>query len=1780
MKSIIDRIFSIKALVALMLVCAASSAWAATKLGEGITAYYDCETHTDSGTTVTVTGKKWDSGSLVADQNLTFAWNCNNEAGIGTVTVPKFSLCYSGGGTGGRCWESTTCAGLCPGTSAGDWSFSFLVVRNNNTVNNLFVNSSSGTKLTSWADADITGASSSNVGFGIYLTTGNKIGVRLSETTDGSTFNVVSIISSTSYTWNQNTWHNVIVVRSGTVLKLYVDGTFAGSATMTANSYLVDPGCLTMATSSSGGIGAQNGADEFCVWNRALFPSEIASIGSGTSAISGLVNEEAYRFSNADTDSLATTSDPSFHTATLSFKLNDPSASHAVGDFPSSGYVKLSSISIAARGDASYRDPVTAVLTNDKTGDSYTATVSYSSGNDFSASLSSAVTDSSKRTWARREVSLSFSSSYEILMDVTATYTLTFKNSSNANVDLGYSVVNKNGTGWKPVMRIYGRPASGTMVLSSSLIPSSGGASLPSTVTVKDVTGFAFDDDSVTIGNAGIQMNYTTQPLTVLMKVEDIPSTPSALVGFTLGGKSAEIVASRTATGFQNGWVSTSGGNFGNNSGNDWGAASTTSVESGEHWFAFAYASDTDYYGSNAYLDGSGVACTADPNGLRWTGGALTALTIGGSKAAINNYSDASGMVVKDIQIYTTKLTAAQVAKVTAALNDGWTVDAAGTTITSTTLSDLPNDPTVKVLGSVLIAADGTCSLVSATTVQVLAGGSLDIGTIRPTVAGVAAGGTLAVTPTGATVSQQIEGYEATVELTVTGDIDGTVTFNGDTVTPVVADGTATLTTVVPGNPTYTGESWWWDYEFNGDVTSIGSDKGGMTQEGDGTSFYNNSELYFQKTPWRNATFNDKNELTAVMYCAPGNYANTVLVGFGSTTQGGQKAIALVTGANPEAGEMKLVLTDGHSGGTGTVTELADLTAVGATTIKHLYAFVMDRITENETEKTRIRVYLDGKVKAIYKHSGTLTLSNGFQIGSLHGGVYPRDGFDTGLTKYSATGDSGTLDFLRVIDSTLTDGAMAALADAYPYNSTHGEATRDPLSGSANTWDSEDAWTQTVPGEDDETQDVPNSDTNVKLSIDGSSAVSVALNLEDDSNYESVTFSKEAGATGSLKVTSAYNNATTGKLVSAETSVLVNTTVPAGRVHLGITSVGDGVTLTVDPYSMTGSYSIYAKLGELPLGGVYEDQIISMALLGEGASVVLGPQTTLNNLGFTAELVYNESNQSYTYRLTRESASAAGAITATANADGSVTWVTHNITLPAPETIPSDFANTVTINASAYDGTITIPTAFAGGNVTVSSGSVTFSGAITTSGTVTLNSDTTLSGNTVSSTLTGTGAVTVLGTVPVTGSIANTIKGSGTLDFSGRTSQPGAMTFDPTWAGAVVLPEMASIDGDTFNFNNYGIEGSVVRLTGANAGWLPNAEVNPTVDIPSGSSLTISAFSASYANTFKKLSGAGTFSLTYDTAIDTTDGDWYSNYSAYFLVKDISCFTGSFSTATPGIAIGAAKPAYQTAGGKIYVSTSTAVTASADWTAAGGLVLDNESATLTVANSATVPEVSTSIASKRVKFADNTYSLVDAITPSSGSGDAGYVDGTTAVITNTTSSVTIPAGATSVNLSFSAGDTITLTSASVDLTRSDKVTIYATDANGAKTATDISGAFKVTAGANNTYTVALDDTANATVTVEAEEIPIKPAVRNGESDTPMGYNDAGNPEFQVKAIPGLWYAVEAADTLDGLDSPSYGTPVQATSATVKPVAPAFTTGTVKYYRIGVAPSRAALTITP
>ena len=230
-------------------------------------------------------------------------------------------------------------------------------------------------------------------------------------------------------------------------------------------------------------------------------------------------------------------------------------------------------------------------------------------------------------------------------------------------------------------------------------------------------------------------------------------------------------------------------------------------------------------------------------------------------------------------------------------------------------------------------------------------------------------------------------------------------------------------------------------------------------------------------------------------------------------------------------------------------------------------------------------------------------------------------------------------------------------------------------------------------------------------------------------------------------------------------------------------------------------------------------------------------------------------------------------------------------------------------------------------------------------------------------------------TLTETAAYSGTLSGAGTLTLTALRN--AAMTLG-AWTGVLVLPANQSFEG-TF-FDDYGIAGSTVRLQGANTGWLHYGTVNATTDrgpiattieIPEGASLIITSFSPSWANTFNVLKGAGTFAVN----LANEPAHSYSEVSAYFLLKDVSNFAGSLSVTGAGIAIGAAKPAYTTAGGKIMLTTSATIAAGKTWTATGGIVLADAAATLTNTDGALDPAPTTTVANSYVKLAGSTYSV-------------------------------------------------------------------------------------------------------------------------------------------------------------------------------------------------------------
>lgn len=476
--------------------------------------------------------------------------------------------------------------------------------------------------------------------------------------------------------------------------------------------------------------------------------------------------------------------------------------------------------------------------------------------------------------------------------------------------------------------------------------------------------------------------------------------------------------------------------------------------------------------------------------------------------------------------------------------------------------------------------------------------------------------------------------------------LDGAIVLDGiEGETTTFTEGVLSVT--FTANPTLIGNAWWWDYEFDGNVNSIGSDTAPLVLEGDGTTYVtvegDNQALYFQKTPYRNngddvkARFAEVDAFTAVMYCQPGAYDNVPLVGFGSTTQDDKVAVVLATGAKAANGEMAILLVKGNNH---VVTHLADnLVVPNATTAYHLYAFTF----EAQETQTVISVYVDGKLKKTTIVNERFRVSNGFQIGSLHGGVMTEQ---TGLSKYSASGDSGTIDFLRVTKGVLSAEAMRKMAEVYKYESKNGEATRTIEDATAD-WVAEATWTQS--GEDTAVAQ-PNEGTNVTLTSD--IATEVTVNLEADVTYETLTVAGNAAVT--FKKGAA-------KMTAGDITIGTDVTIEYGAIEVGTFIVNGGKTLTFD-FTGYDFSAIYANT-TIPLTG--------LATLGENARVTVSLPTLPGYM--TAECVFDAKKSEYALAIT-----VTGELSATIE-NSEITWKIGNVEL---ENTPADFSAWATIPIS------------------------------------------------------------------------------------------------------------------------------------------------------------------------------------------------------------------------------------------------------------------------------------------------------------------------------------------------------------------------------------------------------------------------------------------------------------------------------------------------------------------
>ena len=273
---------------------------------------------------------------------------------------------------------------------------------------------------------------------------------------------------------------------------------------------------------------------------------------------------------------------------------------------------------------------------------------------------------------------------------------------------------------------------------------------------------------------------------------------------------------------------------------------------------------------------------------------------------------------------------------------------------------------------------------------------------------------------------------------------------DSDYETKTPTDGTVTISHDVE----VSGSAAWLDYTFNmstigsnthdpadrviSNAGNAGSDKSLEIDTGyDTSSSYNeDGTLKVMSTPYRDMNGNmawPTNYTVAVAGNVP-DVENGCLVAFGSTTNGSKKYLAIIRGASQN--EIKLVKGNAYD----THTVISTMAATNATTLSHLVVF-----TKNGNTLT---VYLDG-IQKTQINDFSETLGEGFQLGSIHGGVvdYYDNTKSTGIERVSNMSDETAkakvfAKTIRVYDYVISSEQMSLLTDEFPYVSQGGKYSR------------------------------------------------------------------------------------------------------------------------------------------------------------------------------------------------------------------------------------------------------------------------------------------------------------------------------------------------------------------------------------------------------------------------------------------------------------------------------------------------------------------------------------------------------------------------------------------------------------------------------------------------------------------------------------------------------------------------------------------------------------------
>ena len=474
-----------------------------------------------------------------------------------------------------------------------------------------------------------------------------------------------------------------------------------------------------------------------------------------------------------------------------------------------------------------------------------------------------------------------------------------------------------------------------------------------------------------------------------------------------------------------------------------------------------------------------------------------------------------------------------------------------------------------------------------------------------------------------------------------------------------------------------------------------------------------------------------------------------------------------------------------------------------------------------------------------------------------------------------------------------------------------------------------------------------------------------------------------------------------------------------------------------------------------------------------------------------------------------------------------------------------------TIKFTGSGKTITAPQAATftdsenGTTIDVNGNNVTFSGALSGSGKV-IFTDTA-----------GTGSVTLSGAVSANvvvpadmtvnvasgGKLTGNISGAGKIVFaappaSGESNFPSGTT---GWTGTV---EFDTFSAAAEKLDKYGNANSKIVLNGISSGYLIWNHTRVEAEIELRGDFNITDMSPNVQYTFDKICGSGNISVSPGGS-----GDQLGKFEISELVNYRGRITNNMPTT--------------------HITITT---------------LDLPDGTMVVADQCILPfgEGVGEIDVSNVKVGGETATFTwekrsDGIYVRSDymEGTAN-MDGTTAVIVNTSQAVTIPAEATALRIyPTAAGDVVfTLSAAQDAATQTGDFTVSVKskiEATGAEV--DVSAYFTATGYDSSTHTYSYGLIASSVRPVVSDSVVV-----GGAATAPMSVSGGGSPTFAFATKPGLWYAVATSTDADTfvVDKDSI---VQAgvgeTAKTVSALGPSTTS--VMYYKVAVGASKAELT---